>query len=356
LVAQTFPSITRYEDPANRSAFYRGVIERVRTLPGVTGAGYVNYPPLLQFGGSFPITLDGRPAPPPSEVGRDVANGRAVSADYLSTLGVPLLRGRHFDERDSPEAPRSVLINETLARQHWPDRDPIGARLKLGGGGSDFPWFTVIGVVGDIRQTRLDAAPAPEIYFSFEQPPANWAFLWPRHLVVRTEGDPLSLAGAVRDAVWDVDASQSVSWIRPMTEIFDADLATRDAQLTLVGAFAGLALLLAAVGLYGVLSYTVAQRTAEIGVRMALGAPRANVVRSVVRSALLLAVIGIGLGLAAAFGLTRFVASFLFGVSPTDPATLAGVAAVVVIVTACASYVPARRAASVDPVSVLRTE
>jgi putative ABC transport system permease protein len=356
LVAQTFPSITRYEDPANRSAFYRGVIERVRALPGVAGAGYVNYPPLLLLGGRFPIAVDGRPDPPPSNLVRDAASGRAVSADYLSTLGVPLIRGRHFDERDSPEAPRSVIINAAMARQHWPDRDPIGARLKLANGESDSRWFTVIGVVGDIRQTSLDAPPEPEMYFSFEQPPANWAFLWPRHLVVRTEGDPLALATAVRNAVWEVDGDQSVSWIRPMTEIFDADLASRNAQLSLIGAFAALALWLASVGLYGVLSYTVAQRTAEIGVRMALGAPRANVVRSVVRSALLLAVIGIGLGLAGAFGLTRFLASFLFGVSPTDPATLAGVAVMIVIVTVCASYIPARRAAAVDPIAVLRTD
>jgi predicted permease len=356
LVAQTFPSITRYEDPANRSAFYRGVIERVRTLPGVTGAGYVNYPPLLLLGGRLPIAVDGRPDPTPADVARDQASGRAVSADYLSTLGVPLIRGRHFDERDSPEAPRSVIINEMMARQHWPDGDAIGARLKLVGGESNAPWFTVIGVVGDIRQTGLDAPPVPEMYFSLEQPPANWPFLWPRHLVVRTEGDPLALASAVRSAVWEVDANQSVSWVRPMTEIFDADLANRNAQLTLVSAFAMLALLLASIGLYGVLSYAVTQRTPEIGVRMALGAPRSAVVRSVVRSALLLAAIGIGLGLGGAFGLTRFLASFLFEVSPTDPATLAGVAAMIVIVTVCASYVPARRAAAVDPISVLRTE
>ena len=356
LVAQTFPSITRYEDPANRSAFYRGVIERVRALPGVTGAGYVNYPPLLLLGGRLPIAVDGRPALPPADVPRDQASGRAVSAGYLSTLGVPLIRGRHFDERDSREAPRSVIINETMARQTWPDRDPIGARLRLADAESDSPWFTVIGVVGDIRQAALDAPPQPEMYFSFEQPPANWPFLWPRHLVVRTEGDPLAFAAAVRSAVWDVDANQSVSWIRPMTEIFEGDLANRNAQLTLVGVFAMLALLLASIGLYSVLSYAVAQRTAEIGVRMALGAPRVTVVRSVVRSALLLAVIGIGLGLVGAFGLASFLASFLFAVSPTDPATLAGVAAMIVIVTVCASYIPARRAAAVDPISVLRTE
>jgi ABC-type antimicrobial peptide transport system permease subunit len=194
------------------------------------------------------------------------------------------------------------------------------------------------------------------MYFSFEQPPSKAPFLWPRHLVVRTEGDPLALAAAVRNAVWEVDPNQSISLIRPMTEIVDAGLADRNTQLTLVGGFAVLALLLAAVGLYGVLSYTVAQRTAEIGVRMAIGAPAAAVVSAVVRSALLLAIVGIALGLAGAFGVTRFIASFLFGVSPTDPATLASVAAAILLVTVVASYVPARRAAGVDPVSVLRAE
>jgi predicted permease len=356
LVAQTFPSTTRYDDAENRRAFYGAVLDRVRALPGVTGAGYVNYPPMLLQGGVFRFTLEGSPDPLPTDAARYLSSARAVSTDYLSTLGVPLIRGRHFDGRDAPEAPGSVIINEAMARRLWPDGDPIGARLKLGDADSTVPWFTVVGVVGAIRQMGLDSPPEPEMYFSFEQPPSNAPFLWPRHLVVRTEGDPLALGGAVRNAVWEVDPNQSISWIRSMVEIIGADVANRNAQLMLVGGFAALALLLASVGLYGVLSYTVAQRTAEIGVRMALGAPGTKVVASVVRSALLLAVVGIALGLAGAFGLTRFLASFLFGVSPTDPATLVGVSVVIVVVTIAASYVPARRAAAVDPVSVLRSE
>jgi putative ABC transport system permease protein len=358
LVAQTFPSTTRYEDAAKRGAFYRGVLERVRALPGVTGAGYVNYPPLTLQGGLTRITPEGGVDSAPNEELRYLANFRAVSAGYLSTLGAPLIDGTHFEERGDAEegGQRAVIVNESLARRLLPNRNPIGARLKLGDARSTEPWFTIIGVVGDIRQTALDSPPEPEMYFSFEQPPSNAPFLWPRHLVVRTEGDPLAVAGAVRNTIWQVDPDQSISWLRPMTEIVDADLASRNTQLTLVGVFAAVALLLASVGLYGVLSYAVAQRTPEIGVRMALGAPRASVVRSVVRRALLLAVIGLGLGLAGAFGVTRFIASFLFEVSPTDVATLAGVAAVVLIVTGCASYVPARRAAAVDPVLVLRTD
>ena len=354
LVAQTFPSRTRYDDLADRRAFYRGVLDGVHAVPGVTSAGYVNYPPLTAQGGNTRVTPENDSAST-TDV-RHVASYRAVSAGYLPTLGVPLIDGRQFDERDGPEAPRSVIVNESLARRLWADRDPIGARLKLGDARSTEPWFTVIGVVGDIRQVGLDAPPAPEVYFSLDQPPSNAGFIWPRHLVVRTEGDPLSVADAVRNAVWAVDPEQSVSWARPMTELVADDLASRNTQLMLVGVFAGVALLLASIGLYGVLSYAVAQRRAEIGVRMALGAPRANVVRFVVRRALVLAVIGLGLGIVGAFGVTRFLASFLFGVSPTDLVTLAGVAAVILIVSACASYVPARRAAAVDPVSVLRSE
>jgi predicted permease len=354
LVAQTFPSRTRYDDLAERRAFYRGVLDGVRAIPGVTGAGYVNYPPLTVQGGTSRITPESDAAST-ADV-RYVANWRAVSVDYLPTLGVPLIDGRQFDERDGPDAPRSVIVNESLARRLWADRDPIGARLKLGDAQSTDPWFTVIGVVGDIRQVGLDSPPAPEMYYSFDQPPTNAPFIWPRHLVVRTEGAPLAVANAVREVVWAVDPEQSVSWIRPMTELVDDDLAARNTQLMLIGVFAAVALVLASVGLYGVLAYAVAQRTAEIGVRMALGAPRANVVRSVVARALLLAAIGLGLGVAGALGVNRFLASFLFEVSPTDVPTLAGVAAVILIVSGCASYVPARRAAAVDPVSVLRSE
>jgi putative ABC transport system permease protein len=358
LVAQTFPSTTRYDDPTARGVFYRGVLERVRALPGVTDAGYVNYPPLTLQGGLTRITPEGGADYAPNDDVRYLANFRAVSAGYLSTLGVPLIGGAYFEERAAPsgEGPHSVIVNESMARRLWPDRDPIGARLKVGDADSTAPWFRVVGVVGDIRQTALDSPPEPEMYFSFEQPPSNAPFLWPRHLVLRTEGDPSAVAGAVRNAIWQVDSEQSISWIRPMSELVDADLASRNTQLTLVGVFAGAALLLASVGLYGVLSYSVVQQTAEIGVRMALGAPRASVVRGVGRRALLLAAIGIVLGTVGAFGVTRFLASFLFEVSPTDVATLAGVAAVILVVSACASYVPARRAAAVDPVSVLRSE
>jgi len=265
---------------------------------------------------------------------------------------MPLIRGRRLDERDAPGAPFAVVINEAMARLHWPDEDPIGARLKRGSPQSDAQWFTVVGVVGDVRQMGLDVPAEPEMYF----PQAQRLDGWPSHLVVRTQGDPMAFADAVRRAVWEVDANQPVSSIRTMSEVFDTELADRNTQLTLVGGFAALALLLAAVGLYGVLSYTVAQRTSEIGVRMALGAARGRVVRAVLRSALSLSVVGIVLGLVAALGLTRLLASFLFGVAPTDPATLVAVCGTLLLVTVLASYLPARRAARADPMSALRAE
>ncbi|HEY5567493.1 MAG TPA: ABC transporter permease [Gammaproteobacteria bacterium] len=356
LIAETALSPNQYGEAATRAAFYERVLERVSALPGVAGAGYVNFPPLTFKGGRVGVTIDGRPAPAPEDFVRYITSDRAISSEYLKTLGVPLVSGRHFDERDTPSAPPGVIINEAMVRLHWPDGDPIGERLKIGNSQTEAPWFTIVGVVGNVRQMGLDVPAEPEMYFSFNQLPFDAPFLWPRHLVVRTEGQPMALADAVRNAVWEADPNQPVSSVRSMSEIFDAELANRNTQLTLVGGFAVLALLVASVGLYGVLSYTVAQRTPEIGLRMALGAERGNVVGSVLRGALLLAALGIVLGIAFAFGLTRLLSSFLFGVSPTDPATFAAVSAVLLLVTGLASYLPARRAASVDPVTALRTE
>ena len=249
----------------------------------------------------------------------------------------------------------AVVINQTMAARYWPDGDAVGKRFKTGGL-ADTPWWTVIGVVGDMRQMGLDVPPEAELYLPANQLVPSGEFFWPRHLIVRTATEPLVLAGAVRDAIWRIDADQPVSALRTMDEVFDAELANRNTQLTLVGAFAALALVLAAVGLYGVLSYAVAQRTAEIGLRMALGAQHATVVRAVVRGALALACVGLAVGVAGALALTRLVESFLFGVRATDPMTFAAAAVLLLLVTAAAAYLPARRAANVDPMTALRNE
>jgi putative ABC transport system permease protein len=356
LIAGTALSQTEYATPAARAGFYERVLERVRGLPGVASAGYVNIAPLVFKGGRVLIAIEGRPDPPPEEFASRITSDRVVSPDYLETLGVPLIRGRQLDERDTATAPRAVVINDAMARLHWPDTDPIGARVKIGRTSTDAPWYTIVGVVGSIRQNGLDVPPDPELYFAYGQVPVEAPFFWPQYLVVRTVGDPTSFAPAIRSAVWDVDPDQPVSNVRTMNDVFTEELVSRNTQMILVGTFAGLALLLASVGLYGVLSYTVAQRTAEIGVRVALGAQSSDVVSGVVRTALVLGAVGIALGLAGAVGLTRLLESFLFGVTATDPATFAGVAALLLLVTLVASYVPARRAAGVDPISALRVE
>jgi putative ABC transport system permease protein len=356
LIAVTPLSPSRYGELETRSAFYRGVLERVNTLPGVSGAGFVTFPPLVFDGGRSLITIDGRPAPPPEELANNITSSRIITPGYLPALGVPLIRGRLLDERDAPNAPLTVIINQAMAQMHWPGENPIGARLRIGMTEAGNPLYTVVGIVGDVRQMGLDVPPAPEVYYSFAQAPNDGPFYWPSHLVVRTQADPMALAEAVRDAVWAVDPTQPVSNLRTMDDVLDAELASRDMQLTLIGGFGALALLLASIGLYGVLSYTVAQRASEIGLRMALGAERGRVVRAVIGHALGLAGIGLVLGIAGALSLAWLLASFLFGVSPQDPATHAGIAGLLLLVTILAGYVPARRAAAVDPMATLRAE
>jgi putative ABC transport system permease protein len=263
---------------------------------------------------------------------------------------VPLVSGRFIDERDVRGAPRTAVINETFARSHWPDENPLGRSFSIGGG----ELVTVVGVVGDVRQLGLDVPADSEVFVPLDQ--AEGAFMRPRNLVVRTNRDPLSLAPAVREAIWAVDPDQPVSGVRAMSEVLDTELDNRNSQLTLLGAFAVLALVLAAVGLYGTLSYTVSQSTNEIGLRMALVAQPRTVVGKILRSALATALAGIGIGLLAALALTSTVASFLYGVSPTDVVTGAAVAGVLLLVTALAAFVPARRAASIDPMTALRAE
>jgi putative ABC transport system permease protein len=350
LPAPRFPNAV--DGGAERDAFYRRVLERVRVLPGVESAGYTNAAPLVVKGGRSVTFVEGRPRPAPGLMPQAIASNRSVSPGYLEMLGVPLVSGRNIDARDTRDAPGVAVINETMARIHWPDQDPLGQQFRFGMGGQTL--FTVVGVVGDMRQSGLDVPAAPEVYVPLDQ--AIFPFLWPNHLVVRTVGDPLALVAAVRAAIWEIDPTQPVSDVRAMSGVLDSELANRNTQLTLIGAFAVIALVLAAVGLYGTLSYTVSQSTNEIGLRMALGAEQKTVVGGVVRSALVTAFTGIGIGLVAAYALTRTIASFLYDVSPTDPTTAAAVAGVLLLVAGLAALVPALRAASVNPMTALRSD
>jgi putative ABC transport system permease protein len=355
LIVETVLSPSAYKSPGARSAFYEGVLQRVRTLPSVSGAGYVNYPPLTFKGGRAYFTVEGEPPPPPEESSRNIAVDRVITDGYLLTLGVPLVRGRHLDERDRDGAPFTVVVNERFATTHWPDRDAVGRRIRFGTG-DRAPWLSVVGVVGNVRQMAPDVPVEPEVYIPAGQVAVDATFFWPQHLVVRSSGNTAGLAAAIRRAVADVDPNEPVSNIRWMNDVFDSELLNRNTQMTLVAVFAGLALLMASIGLYGVLSYAVAQRVPEIGVRMALGAEPRGVAGMIVRHGGVVALVGIVLGLATALAGSRLIESLLYGVSSHDPVVFASAAVALLGVALLACWLPARRAAAVDPLVALRAE
>jgi predicted permease len=346
----------KYAATERRVRFFDAVRDRVTAIPGVTSAGFTNFPPLVFKGGRAFFSAEGQPPPTPETASRYMAIDRVASPGYFRTLGVPLVRGRDFDARDAQSAVAVAIVNRTMAERRWPGQDPIGRRIKFGPANSPGPWLTVVGVVGDVQETALDARVEPEVYLPSNQGAEVPAFFWPQYLLVRTGGDPAAVAASVREAVWSVDREQAVSNVRTMDGIFEAELLSRNTQLTLVAAFAGLALVMAAIGLYGVLAYAVAQRLPEIGIRVALGAARKTVVVQIVRGAMTLAVAGLALGLALAVGVSRALRSSLFGVEPLDASTFVGTALLLVVVALLASAIPAVRGASVDPCRVLRAD
>jgi putative ABC transport system permease protein len=282
--------------------------------------------------------------------GRDtphVANFRGVTADYFRAAGIPLQRGRFFNAGDRTGSAPVMLINEAMAAQYWRDANPLGQRIAITRGRTVI-WREIVGVVGNVRHASLGAAPDPEMYMPYAHDP--FPFM---RIAVKSAERPDALAGAMRAAVWSVDRDQPVSRLRPMDEVIAASLAETRFQATLVGVFAALALALASVGLYGVMAYSVSQRVHEFGVRMALGADRSHILRIVLRQGLALATLGLALGLALSFLLTPLIPVELYGTAPGDPATLAAVAATLTLIALLASYVPARRAVSVDPLVVL---
>lgn len=343
---------SKYPDAPRRTAFYNELLQRVESLPGVQSAGIITNLPLTFKGNNMGITIEGRPEPPPDE--RPIVISRAVNSDYFRTMNIPLLKGRQFSPQDTPDTPGVVIVSEATVRQFWPGEDAIGKRIKLGALDSDEPWLSVAGIVGDVRQFEMDIAPKPQVYFPYTQMP--YTFLAPRDLVVRTNVDPLSLAAAVRNEVWAVDKDQPVSNISTMEEILSTSVSRQRFSTLLLAIFATVALVLAAVGIYGVINYSVTQRTHEIGIRMALGASSRDMLKLVAWQGFKLVSIGVSIGLVLAFILTRLMQSLLFGVSATDPVTFAALSAVLVTVAMLASYIPARRATKVDPMVALRYE
>lgn len=343
---------SKYDNHQKRVAFYKDVLDRVNAVPGVVVSGYTTSVPLEWKGGTSGFAIEGRP---PEQAQTYDANHRQVTRDYLKAIGIPVLRGRYFDETDNARSQPVAIINETMARQYWPDEDALGKRFKIGGPDAQRPWLVIVGIAGDIRQMGLDAPVKAEMYLLHEQTDYQ-TFYAPRDLCVRTSGDPMSIAGAVRQVVREVDPDQPVSNVRTMDEILGGESKHRRVGMTLLVAFAGLALALASIGIYGILSYFVVQHTSDIGVRLALGAQPGDILRMIMKKGMGLALLGTVAGLAFSFGLTRLISSQLFGVDATDALTFVSVPVVLLGVALVACYVPARRASRVDPIVALKYE
>ena len=353
LTLRTVLSRGKYPEQPQRSIFYKQVLDRVKTLPGVVSAGYSTTVPLAMKGGTNGFYPEGRTVEQALAGGLSYdANHRQVSADYLKTMGIPVLRGRSFNDSDNEQAIHVAIVNETMARQYWPGEDPLGKRFKLGDPGDDIPWLTIVGVAGDVRQMGIDEPVKAEMYFPYQQSnDSPWNA--PRDLAIRTSVDPLSLVAAVRNEIHQVDPDQPISNVRTMDEVLGEETASRRLGMTLLTIFAALALLLSSLGIYGVLAYFVVQHTQEIGVRMALGAQGKDILGLVVKKGMSLAMLGVVIGLGAAFVLTRLMASLLFGVGTADPVTYVTIAVLLIGVAFLACYLPARRATKVDPMVAL---
>ncbi len=340
-----------YPEPAQRHEFYRTLLERVEALPGVRGVGAVNMLPMGEDHLVINYHVRGREPAPPGEGG--VLEVRVATPEYFRAMEIPLLRGRAFTEADHADAPQVALINETTARHVFPGEDPIGQFIRLGWGIGEgrFAGGEVVGIVGDVRQFGPGADFAQEIYLPFAQVPQHGMTV-----VARTASDPLALAGAIRSEVRTLDPNLPVMGLRTLEQVVSQAVAQPRFYMLLLSIFAAAALLLAAIGIFGVMAYMVAQRTREIGIRIALGAEPARVQQLVVGRALRLAIGGVVIGGVGALALTRVLESLLFGVSATDPVTFAAVALLLTAVALLASYLPARRATRVDPMIALRAE
>jgi predicted permease len=347
-VSMDLPS-AEYSRDEQVVSFYKQVTDRLRQTPGVVDVGGSTDLPLLG-GWTHAFTPEGyRPSP---GAGLNMCNHSVIYGDYLEVMGIPLLRGRYFTEHDGSVSTHVLIISESLAKKYWPGEDPLGKRLKWGTAESSDSWLTIVGVVGDVKQGPLDSVTALHTYESYGQLGSAPSL----RIAVRGQGEPASVAASVRAAASGVDRQLALGNVRSMDEVISRSTAGRRFSLSLVGTFAFLALALAAIGIYAVLAYSVARRTHEIGVRLALGARRADVLRLVLAHGLRVTAIGILFGVAGALGLTRFLRNLLYEVQPTDPPTFAVVVLLLVSVSVAASYLPARRAMRVDPMVALRYE
>ena len=335
---------SKYPEPRRQAQFFYEVMERIASLPGVECAGGADSAPMLT-NDTGPVSIEGHPVEPEIQAERP-----KITPDYFRAMGIPLLRGRTFAWADNEGSLPVAIISESAARQYWPDEDAMGKRVKLEDGSAPV-WRQVIGIVGDVRQDSVVEAARPEVYAPLLQAPVPYMAL-----IVRTRTQPAALTAAVRQAVMAVDKDQPLFQVEIMQQVVDDSVAGRRFQMSLLAVFATIALGLAAIGIYGLMSYTVNQRTHEIGIRMALGAKRGEILHLVVRHGMMLAIVGVVLGTVGALLLTRFLSSMLYGVGANDPTTLLSVATLLIGVAALASYIPARRATRVDPMVALRYE
>jgi putative ABC transport system permease protein len=342
-------SPAKSRDGSQNAIFFQNVIDRVKTLPRIEAAGVASHTPFV-FTEQWPITVE---SVANAAMQTQSIDTRTVSADYFTTMQIPLVSGQFFSSEDGQQSPPVVIVNQAMANRYWPNQNPLGKRIKLGNADSKSPWFTVKGVVKDSAQEALDEEINPEISFALGQMAGRYRRM---NLAVRTSVDPKSTLAAIQSAIREVDKDQPVYQIQTMEELIGDSVGTRRFALTILILFAGLALLLALSGIYGVISYSVTQRTQEIGIRMALGARAADVLRLVLGQFMRLTVVGIALGVVGAYALTRLMTSLLFGVTPTDITTFVLVSISLSLVAFIACLIPARRATRVDPLVALRYE
>jgi len=342
---------SQYRDWRQITGFYNRLLDRIQELPGVQSAA-IAYDQPLQSSWIDSFTIEGRPAPPPDEV--PSAGFHPVSPEYFSTVGTGLIRGRVFTNQDDPGHPGAVIVSEGLARRYFADDDALGRRLQILSPSrfwnNSMPVsFEVVGIVRDVKSAGLNKEAEPAFYIPAQQMPST-----DMNVLVRTAGDPAGLSGAVQRGVWQIDSNQPIAGIATLDRIVSDSIAQPRLAMVLMGLFGLIAVALATVGIYWLLSYTVRQRTHEIGVRKALGSRQTDVLRMIVGDGLGLTLVGIVVGIGASFGLTRFLSSLLFGVAVTDLPTFIGVVIMLLLVAVLASYLPARRAAHVDPMVALR--
>jgi putative ABC transport system permease protein len=349
LTMQVFLPDSKYHDDAQARTFFDQLSERLKGIPGVEASGLITPLPLSGEGWQDAVLPEGQPKPEPGQF--PSSDFHTISPGYFQAMGIQFLEGRDFSSADDQNSPAVAIISQSMARKYWPDEDPVGKRFQKGGGHGKMTILTVVGVAADTKQYGPAAKTLTEFYLPYRQNP-----LQRFALVLRTKSHPLAMQSAVREQVQALDKSQPVYAIQTMEQIVDNSLSSRRTNTQLLAGFAALALLLAAVGIYGVMAYFVTQRTNEIGVRVALGAQKRDILKLIVGKGTVLTLAGAAIGVVASIGVTRFLQSLLFGVSATDPLTFFVVPALLCGVALTACYIPARRAMRVDPMIALRYE